>query len=71
MTKTKKCHIERSRNAFEYDISNVFDLLRKLPSLKIYFKLVNAQTDIRYIINFCHILNHKSYFKRSFPKLVM
>ena len=41
MTKTKKCHIERSRNAFEYDISNVFD---------------RAQIDIRYIINFCHVL---------------
>ncbi len=38
MTKTKKCHIERSRNAFEYDISNVFDLLRKLPTIDVFYK---------------------------------
>ena len=35
MTKIKKCHIERSRNAIKNDISNVFDY---------------AQTDIPYTI---------------------
>ena len=44
MTKIKKCHIERSRNAVKNGISNVFDC---------------AQTDIPDTINFCHVLIKK------------
>ena len=51
MTKNANSHIECSRNAIKtkslFKIPNVFDLLRKLPSFKIYFDLVNAQTDNR------------------------
>ena len=53
MTKIKKCHIERSRNAFENDIPNVFDC---------------AQTDIRYIINFCHVLISNLLVEGSYLK---
>ena len=41
MTKIKRCHIERSRNAIKNDNSNVFDC---------------AQSDIEHTINFCYVL---------------
>ena len=56
MTKKQNCHIEPSRNVIKTRVTNVFDLLRKLLSVKIYFDLVNAQTDIQFTINFCPIL---------------
>jgi len=60
MAKIRACHIERSRNAIKNDISNVFDLLCKLASLKLYFNPDNAQTDIPYSINFhqCILINN-------------
>ncbi len=57
MTKIKRCHIERSQNAFENEIPNVFDLLCKLTSFKIYFELINAQTDNKHSTIFSHVLS--------------